>query len=148
VFGAETGIRAENVTYQRLKNLRDEFKPGDRFFVIVKDIHRDPELGDVMFEASLKDAYPDPRRAAFEQYTVNGIYGGTVSFIQYDPNKAEKSGAFVRLNGIDCYCRYPDNKNPDIGDEVTIAVSGMDKNSLKMWGRIIHIEPGRRGELH
>lgn len=143
IFGAETGIRAEDVTYQRLKNLRDEFKPGDKFYVIVKNIKRDEELRDVVFEASLREAYPDPRRAAFNQYKVNGIYGGIISFIQYDPDKAKKSGAFVQLNGIDCFCFYPDFKNPDIGDEVTIVIKGMDPQSMKMWGRIMHIEPKR-----
>lgn len=143
IFGAETGIKAEEVTFQRLKNLRDEFRPGDKFYVMVRNIRRDEELGDVVFDASIRDAYPDPRRAAFEQYVVNGIYGGTVSFIQYDPERATKSGAFVRLNGIDCFCLYPNNRNPDIGDEVTIVVTGMDRKTMKMWGRILHIEPKR-----
>lgn len=143
IFGAETGIRAEDVTYQRLKNLRDEFKPGDKFYVIVKNIQRDEELGDVVFEASLREAYPDPRRVAFNQYQVNGIYGGTVSFIQFDPEKAKNSGAFVQLNGIDCFCLYPENRNPDIGDEVTIVIRGKDPQTMKIWGRIMHIEPKR-----
>lgn len=145
VFGVEGVVRAENVAWYRLDNCRDKYKPGDTVFVIVDDIKRDEEMKNVIYSASIKDAYADPRLSAFTRYVRGGIYEGRVTMIQTSPDKSKSSGAFVRLgrdeeDRIDCYCKPPKGVMPVIGDYVTVGISDKDPDSKRIWGNILHIE--------
>lgn len=141
IFGAETQIGIEEVSYQRLQNCRGVYKPGDRTYVRIKSVRRDTGSGAVRFTASIKEAYRDPRDAAMERYIIGGKYKGVVSMLNHDPGKTEQSGAFVRLlGGVDAYCHYPKVGKIDIGSEVTLYISGKDPDTKKMWGNIIHVE--------
>lgn len=141
VFGAEARIPVDEVSYQRIQNCRGLFKPGEKVFVRIKSIRRDSGSGAVRFEASIKEAYRDPREVAMKRYIIGGKYKGVVAMLNHDPSKTEQSGAFVRLlGGVDVYCHYPKVGTIDIGSEVTLYIAGKDEEAKRMWGNIIHVE--------
>lgn len=145
VFGVETGVRAAEVAYYRIDNCRKKYKAGDKVFVIIKEVERDEELQSIKFEASIKEAQSDPRQTAFQRYVRGGVYDGVVTMINTNPEKTDRSGAFVRLgkdeeDRIDVYCRYPKGVNPLIGDRVSVGINDKDLANLRIWGNILHIE--------
>lgn len=143
VFGVETGIPAKDVAWYRIENCRDKYKTGDTVYVIIKSLQRDEELRTVSFQASIKDAYADPRILAYTRYVKGGIYEGKVTMINTNVDK--KSGAFIRLgkdeeDKIDVYCSYPDTVEPHVGDTVSVGISYKDETTKRIWGNILHID--------
>lgn len=145
IFGVESRIPIEEVSYSRLQDLRTKYECGDTTFVRITKLIRSDDTRDVRFEASIKQAYPNPREAAFQMYKKNGIYDGYVVMIKTDPEKGERSGAFVVLKDgdeeIDILCNYPKDKLVEIGDKVRVGITMKNENSLRMFGNILHVYP-------
>lgn len=151
IFGVESAVLAKNVAWYRIDNCRNKYKSGDTVFVILNNVIRDEELKTVTYEASIKDAYPDPRDNAFARYVRGGVYEGRVTMLNTNPEITDRSGAFVRLgrdeeDKIDVYCNYPKGVLPIIGDYVTVGIQDKDPNTKRIWGNILHIE--RQHEIH
>lgn len=145
VFGVESVVLAQDVAWYRLDNCRNRYKSGDTTYVIIEEVQRDEELKTVSYKASIKKAYADPRKNAFQRYVRGGVYEGRVTMINTNPEKTDQSGAFVRLgkdeeDKIDVYCKYPKGVSPKIGDTVTVGISDKDPELLRIWGNILHID--------
>ena len=145
IFGVESIVLAPDVAWYRIDNCRDKYKSGMTTFVTIEEVQRDEELKTVSYKASIKNAYSDPRLNAFKRYVRGGVYEGRVTMINTDPEKTERSGAFVRLgkdeeDKIDVYCKYPKAVEPVIGDTVTVGISDKDPETLRIWGNILHID--------
>ena len=48
------------------------------------------------------------------------------------------AGVFVSLDGVDCLCRFPRRGRPPIGTNVTVKILGIDSESKRIWGVIVH----------
>ena len=142
LFGVESVVRSKDVSYSRIENCKSKFKPGDKTRIVIKNVNRDEETKEVSFEASIKEAYPDPRKAAFKRYVKGGVYNGVVTMIGTDPEKDSRSYAFVKLDNsdVDVYCAYPRIVLPQIGDRVTITITEKREDQLRMWGKIEHVD--------
>lgn len=149
IFGVEASIPVDEVSYLRVGDLRTKYECGDTTFVVITKLNKSEETGDVKFEASIKQAYPNPKIAGFMKYHRGGVYEGRVSMIKTDPEKGEKSGAFVTLgeddgSGDDCeidiLCKYPRGGIlPLIGDKVRVRVTWKDEEGFKLFGTIQHV---------
>lgn len=148
IFGVESAVLAKNVAWYRIENCRDKYRSGDTVFVILTKVTRDEELKTVTYEASIKNAYPDPRENAFNRYIRGGVYEGRVTMVNNNPSISTKSGAFVRLgrdeeDRIDVHCNYPKGVIPMIGDIVTVGIIDKDEEKKWLWGNILHVERAR-----
>ena len=112
------------------------FQPGQRVLVKVLSIKR--EAGDrIQVAASVKQATEDPCEKALRRYTVGNRYVGTVTGV-------DTNGVFVSMDGgIDCLCTYPDRGRPPRGSRVTLRVLGINHETNRIWGRIIHMTTAR-----
>lgn len=140
IFGAETFIPLRELSYGRQQHAGNMFKVGDRVFVRLLKVNRNYDSQEVNFEASVKQAERDPRIDAFGRYVEGGTYRGVVTMLKHDLDKDTKSGAFVRLDGIDVLCNYPRGVSPEIGDTVTIGITAKNEKELLIWGNIYHID--------
>ena len=80
---------------------------------------------------SVKRAADESFLASVTRYKVNDLYIGTVSMIT-------TAGVFVALDGADCLCRFPRRGRPPIGTNVTVKILGIDRESKRIWGVIVH----------
>lgn len=142
IYGVEAIIPSREVSWVHLDNCKSRFAPGDSVRVILTDVERDPQTLDVTYQASIKEAYPDPREEAFKKIVRQGKYKGVVTMINFRPDVNSASGAFVRLmdSQAEVLCAYPREIPVEIGDNVTILVTKKDEKTKRMWGSIMHVE--------
>ena len=131
VGGVETLIKSTELSYQRIQDATREFSVGDKIVVKILDVHI--EDGDVQIEASVKDAYPDPRVKAIQKISEQCRYIGTVTHIS-------TSGIFVSLPvGIDVLCAFPERERPVRGATVSVRITKINEEALRVFGVIVHI---------
>ena len=130
LFGLEIFVPLSELSYQRWLNAEDHFVVGQRVLVQILSIARDdPEtLG---MTVSVKRAAEESFLASVARYKVNDLYIGTVSMIT-------TAGVFVSLDGVDCLCRFPRRGRPPLGTNVTVKILGIDSESKRIWGVIVH----------
>ena len=130
LFGLEVFVPLSELSYQRWLNAEDHFDVGQRVLVQILTITRDDPQSLTM-TVSVKRAAEESFLASVSRYKVNDLYIGTVSMIT-------TAGIFVSLDGVDCLCRFPRRGRPPIGTNVTVKILGIDNESKRIWGVIVH----------
>lgn len=131
IFGAETFIPREELSYQRMVNAEEHFAVGERVLVRVQSIEYDKENFDVYVKASVKRVEENPAIKAINSLQLKQRYVGTVTQVDVD-------GVFVKLNcGVDVKCKFPTRGRPVRGSKATVAITWIDKNNCRVWGNII-----------
>ncbi len=131
IFGAETFIPLEELSYQRMFNAEEQFAVGNRVLVKIQDISYDIENYDVSVKASVKRTEENPALKAIKGLQLKQRYVGTVTQVDVE-------GVFVKLNcGIDCKCKFPPRGRPVRGSKVTVAITWIDQKNCRVWGNII-----------
>ncbi len=136
LFGLEVYIPLRELSYQRLLDASGHFRPGQRILVKVLEVER-KNRNDIRVVASVKQAGENPYERALRKYSVGNRYVGTVSLV-------DTTGVFVALDeGIDCLCSYPKRGRPPRGARVTVRILGINYNTNRIWGAIVHIAAAR-----
>lgn len=132
LFGLETFIPMEELSYQRMNDARGEFRPGQRVLVRVLELEK-ADRANIKAVLSVKQAKEDPARKAFGRFQIDNLYAGTVTIIR--PN-----GIYVALDGgIDCLCKLTTRDRPSRGTRVTVRVLGKDAQRSRLWGVIVYM---------
>ena len=132
IFGMEVFIPLRELSYQRWLDAAQHYQPGQRVLLRVLEIERN-RRDVVKVEASVKQVSENPYEKALRKYTVGNRYVGTVSFV-------DTTGVFVGLDGgIDCLCTFPKRGRPPRGSRVTVRINGIDHESNRIWGVIVHM---------
>lgn len=136
LFGLEVYIPLRELSYQRWLDASGHFRPGQRILVKVLEVDR-KNRDNITVAASVKQAGKNPYEQALKKYSVGNRYVGTVSMV-------DTTGVFVALDeGIDCLCSYPKRGRPPRGARVTVRVLGINYNTNRIWGVIVHIAAAR-----
>lgn len=134
IFGVETFIKANELSYQRIQDATKDFEVGSRIIVKVLSVERDDETGEVVIAVSAKQANPNPYLKAMKRYVVGSKYIGEVTM-------ADQNGIFVALDGgVDCLCRYPERgERPQRGAKVTVRITIKNEEMNRIFGNITHV---------
>lgn len=132
VFGVETYIPLNQLSYQRLMDAKLDYQTGQRIIVKILEIDKtDPQ--NIKIKASVKKARENPYEKVARKYSVDNCYVGTVSLVN-------ESGVFVDLGeGIDCLCYYPKRGRPPRGARVSVRILEINPTTNRLWGVIVHI---------
>ncbi len=132
IFGLEVYIPLRELSYQRIMNATEYFRPGQRIIVKILDLDKN-DRNNIKVTASVKQSGENPYEKALRRYTVDSRYVGTVSMV-------DTNGVFVALDGgIDCLCSYPKRGRPPRGARVTVRILGISHETNRIWGAITHI---------
>lgn len=135
--GIETTLRSEDLSWRALEDLRNEFKVGQEFEVIVHDIEEvDYESLNKTYKlftakASRREALPNPAELFYSQFKIGQRIGGVI--------KAQNEhGVFVDLAGkMDVLCPPPAVGIPVRGDKCIIEITKMDDKTKRLFGRFV-----------
>lgn len=134
--GLETYIPLRELSYQRMMDAANQYRPGQRILVKILDIDRS-DRDNIRVVASVKQAGENPYEKALRRYSIGDCYVGTVSMV-------DTTGVFVALDGgIDCLCSYPKRGRPPRGARVTVRILGINFETNRIWGAITHIAAAR-----
>lgn len=132
IFGLEVYIPLRELSYQRIMNAAEYFRPGQRILVKILDLDRS-DRNNIKVSASVKQSAENPYEKALRRYVVDNRYVGTVSMV-------DTNGVFVALDGgVDCLCSYPKRGRPPRGARVTVRILGISHETNRIWGAITHI---------
>lgn len=132
IFGLEVYIPLRELSYQRIMNAAEYFRPGQRILVKILGLDK-TDRNNIKVTASVKQSAENPYEKALRRYTVDNRYVGTVSMV-------DTNGVFVALDGgIDCLCSYPKRGRPPRGARVTVRILGISHETNRIWGAITHI---------
>ena len=132
LFGVEVYIPLAELSYQRMLDATAAFQAGQRVLVKILAIDR-TDRDHIRVRASVKQAGENPYEKALRRYSVGNRYVGTVSMV-------DTTGVFVALDGgVDCLCSYPKRGRPPRGARVTVRILGINQETNRIWGVIVHI---------
>ena len=132
LFGLEVYIPLRELSYQRMMNATEYFRPGQRILVKILELVR-TDRNNIKVTASVKQSAENPYEKALRRYVVDNRYVGTVSIV-------DTNGVFVALDGgVDCLCSYPKRGRPPRGARVTVRILGISRETNRIWGAITHI---------
>ncbi len=132
IFGVEVYIPLRELSYQRIMNAAEYFRPGQRILVKILELDRS-DRNNIKVTASVKQSAENPYEKALRRYVVDNRYVGTVSMV-------DTNGVFVALDGgVDCLCSYPKRGRPPRGARVTVRILGISHETNRIWGAITHI---------
>ena len=131
LFGIETYIPMNELSYSRMIDARDHFQAGSRVLVKVMELDTtDHERIHVVL--SVKRTKPNPYDNLQEKFIVDNHYIGTVTHLTV-------GGVFVALDaGVDCLCYMPIRGIPMIGARVTVRVTRVNQEERRISGAIVH----------
>lgn len=136
LFGVEVYIQLRELSYQRWLDATGHFHPGQRILVKILEVDR-INRDNIKVVASVKQASENPYERALRMYSIGNRYVGTVSMV-------DTTGVFVALEeGIDCLCSYPKRGRPPRGARVTVRILGINYETNRVWGAIVHIAAAR-----
>lgn len=137
IFGVETQIRIEDISYDFIQDLlSSEYQVGKTVPVKIMSIDRtDPD--NIHVEASIKDACSERPMNRF----IEELDSGNVTRLIGEVEQTSVYGIFVRLsNGIQCLCHVPsDGRHPLKGDKVVVKIDRIEHESKHIYGYITHI---------
>ena len=161
MYGAEIVIPEKEITYNRIRDLRMKYLPGDVVdvkikSVVLQDKNRAEALDyPVSCRVSIKDAQPDPRDKYFVQDLKNVKFRGIIRDKDIDENNITwywvEMG--VRDNyeegmdeGLTIRCRLGDDVAviPQIDDIASGKMTFSNDKQKRVFGTIYHIDPPRR----
>ncbi len=132
LFGLEVYIPLRELSYQRMMNATEYFRPGQRILIKILELVR-TDRNNIKVTASVKQSAENPYEKALRRYVVDNRYVGTVSIV-------DTNGVFVALDGgVDCLCSYPKRGRPPRGARVTVRILGISRETNRIWGAITHI---------
>lgn len=132
LFGLEVYIPLRELSYQRMMNATEYFRPGQRILVKILELVK-TDRNNIKVTASVKQSAENPYEKALRRYVVDNRYVGTVSIV-------DTNGVFVALDGgVDCLCSYPKRGRPPRGARVTVRILGISRETNRIWGAITHI---------
>lgn len=132
IFGVEVYIPLRELSYQRIMNAAEYFRPGQRILVKILELDKS-DRNNIKVTASVKQSAENPYEKALRRYVIDNRYVGTVSMV-------DTNGVFVALDGgIDCLCSYPKRGRPPRGARVTVRILGISHETNRIWGAITHI---------
>ena len=124
VLGAEAKVLAKDAAWRFSNNLSENFFPGDTTKVIIKEINRNEETGEVTVKASVKETTPNLQVNNIADYSVNSTCLGKVS-------GAIQSGYFISIGdnktGIEAFCDLVHGGiTPQIDDIVSCQLTNIN----------------------
>ena len=133
VFGVDTLIPLDEISWKWIGDARDTFNVGSR--VVVKLLKIEVGKKDVSVTASVKQATADPYKGASEKYKIRSSHVGEVAAMN-------DFGVYVYLpGGVDCLCPYPDwrNSNYAPGSRVAVMIINVNEEQHRIRGRLLRI---------
>ena len=133
VGGIEATISASELSHGWINDVRDVFKVGDRFDVVVKKADKEEKK----LVLSLKALLEDPWERVGERYSVDGEYLGKITTIA-------EFGVFINLEtGIDMLVAMPQSETTrgllEKGAEALARITSVDLNKRKIYGRLVRV---------
>ncbi len=133
IGGIETTIPAAELSHGWVKDVRDIFKAGDTFDVLIKTVNQEEKKLVVSLKALLKD----PWETVGERYSVEGEYLGKITTVA-------EFGVFINLEtGIDMLVAMPQSEQTrgmlEKGAEALARITNIDTEKRKIYGRLIRI---------
>lgn len=137
VFGADTTLKSEDLSWKALGVLTDEFKVGDSFIVKVKSVemkkyeingkeYRLPKI-----KASKKEAEQKPADLYFDQFEEGQCVMGEIKAM------ADNNGVFVCIeNKMDVLCSVPRVNVPARGMRCVVEITKKDPETKRLNGII------------
>lgn len=135
IHGFETIIQNKDITYARLKSLKEKYRAGDTVPLRVKKVELQMENGkpvDVLrLDLDGKDIGGDSRDIAVSCIKEGMSVFGEVTQVAPD-------ACYVRINNTDFYvrCAPPQFCSPMKSEEVHMVISHVDKDRKRIYGRI------------
>lgn len=133
IGGIETTIPASDLSHGWVNDVRDLFRPGDTFDVLIKKADREAKT----LEVSLKALLKDPWETVGERYSVDGEYLGKITTVA-------EFGVFINLEtGIDMLVAMPQSEQTrsflEKGAEALARITSIDTDKRKIYGRLIRV---------
>lgn len=140
IFGMEFFIPGKELSYGAISNCCEHFSVGTKLKVKLLSVERKAN-GDIFADLSYKQTKPNEIAKFMADFAVGDEVNGVTSNVVYDEKKGETL-IYVTLGGtLDILCRMMPNVAvvPIKGEKVKVRIIGIDEETLKMWGGIIHV---------
>lgn len=145
VGGVETFIPNVELSHMWIRDARTLYSSSDRKIdMVIKSISRDPETGDVSFNASVKDLKPNDKAIIYSGIMLGSLCYGITEEVNLNPEsrngKSVLPYAYVQLSqGYTCRCKLKD-KIPMEGEPVRVRIVHKDDKNMRIFGDIQHID--------
>lgn len=162
MFGVEVTILEKDISYNRVKNYRSKYAPGDIVDVKVKSVSlQDRRRAEAMnypvtAELSIKEAGRDPRDKYFKQGLRNVRFVGIVRDIEIDKNNI--TWYWVEMGtrdhfeeggdeGLPIRCRLGEAVDwiPQVDEVASGKITFANEKEKRVFGTIYHVDPPKRG---
>lgn len=145
VGGVETFIPNVELSHMWIRDARTLYSSSDRKIdMVIKSISRDPETGDVSFNASVKDLKPNDKAIIYSGIMLGSLCYGITEEVNLNPESRNGKNvlpyAYVQLSqGYTCRCKLKD-KIPMEGEPVRVRIVHKDDKNMRIFGDIQHID--------
>ena len=136
IFGVDTVIPAEEISWQWMADLHANFFVGSRIVTKILSISDNKKA--ITLTASIKQATPDPYIGAEQKFKPRSTHIGTITAVT-------DRGIYVSLPaGLDCLCPYPDWHRANLapGSQVSVYIVKVDEEHRRIRGRVQRIING------
>ncbi len=131
LFGLEQFIPTEELSYLRMASAAMCMQVGQRVLVKILELTRSGR-DTVRASLSVRQAEAERQKGLIERYKIGELYVGTVTMIA-------PMGIFVAFgDDVSCLCQFSKRGRPAMHATVTVKLLGMDRESLQLWGVIVH----------
>lgn len=137
VFGAEGKVMAKDAAWRFSNNLSEKFYPGETVKIIIKEIRKNEENGEITVIGSIKETTDNPQVNNIADYTRNSTCLGRVS-------GAIDRGYFLTIGddktGIEAFCDLVHGGiTPQINDIVSCQLTAIDYETGQAKAKITRI---------
>lgn len=137
LFGAECKVMAKDAAWRFTNNLSEKFYPGETVKIIIKEIRRNEENGEITVIGSIKETTDNPQVNNIADYTKNATCLGRVS-------GAIDRGYFLTIGddktGIEAFCDLVHGGiTPQINDIVSCQLTAIDYETGQAKAKITRI---------
>ncbi len=131
LFGIETYIPIEELSWQRMVDATEHFVVGNIILVRIQKLERNLDDMSVNVKVSVKRTTENPALKAIKTLSLKQKYVGTITQVDVE-------AVYVRLNcGVDCRCDFPKRGSAVRGSKATVAISWIDEKKCRVWGKIL-----------
>lgn len=137
VLGAEIRIPHSELSYINIGDARNTFSVDQPVTVYITEVSEKKVMRGrntyrlVAAKGSIKRCFPNEREKYYKEFSLGMLTSAVVTHIDEDLH------VFVTLNGgkMDAICPYPQgNPKPMIGQKRVVKITGMDDESLRIFG--------------
>lgn len=137
LFGKELFVPSKELSYKRIQDATQLFRPGQRVVIKITKLVRDEikmKITDI--DVSVKQASPNPVIEGIKRYSIDSKYYGVVTMV-------DTHGVYVSLDDdVECLCAYPKfGSRPICGTKVTVKITKFDYEALRIFGVISYMQP-------